>query len=202
MDFHFNELNSNQCYHLMTQTITPRPIAWILTENEDRSFNLAPFSYFAALNSDPALMVVSIGNKSQGTPKDTKKNLLRTKECVLHIPSLEHANAVNESAATLNYNETELTRSGVSIAPFVKSLPRIKEAKVAMHCKLYELHPFGEAGFEACYLEIQTLYIDDEIVSTEGQRTTVDADQLNPLGRLGASDYAKFGGALTLKRPQ
>ncbi|WCN14284.1 flavin reductase family protein [Marinomonas mediterranea] len=202
MDFNFNELSSNQRYHLMTQTITPRPIAWILTENEDGSFNLAPFSYFAALNSDPALVVVSIGNKSSDTPKDTKKNLLRTKECVLHIPSLEHANAVNESAATLDYHDTELTRSGVTIAPFVDSLPRISEAKVAMHCSLYDVHQFGDAGFEACYLEIQAVYIDDELVTTDEQRTTVSASKLNPLGRLGGSDYATFGGSLTLKRPK
>jgi len=35
-------LNPLEIYAAMTQTIVPRPVAWILTENENASFNLAP----------------------------------------------------------------------------------------------------------------------------------------------------------------
>lgn len=201
MRFQFDQLSGNQRYHLITQTITPRPIAWIMTKNENESFNLAPFSYFAALSSDPALLVVSIGDKADSTAKDTKHNLIREKECVLHIPSGDLIHAVNDSAATLDYGVSELSKSNLSLAAFVDSLPRIAEAKVALHCRLYDRHKLGNSSLEACYLEILNVHIDDDILSQSDDRTVVDNKKLNPLARLGGNDYALLGETVTIKRP-
>jgi len=201
MRFQFDQLNGNQRYHLITQTITPRPIAWIMTKNENDSFNLAPFSYFAALSSDPALLVVSIGNKTDGIGKDTKQNLMREKECVLHIPSGDLMNAVNESAANLAYGESELSRAGISLTDFAQTLPRTAEAKVALHCRLFDMHTLGNASFNAIYLEILDLYVDDELVSEENSRTIIDNKKLNPLARLGGNDYVLLGQTVTITRP-
>ncbi|QUX96419.1 flavin reductase family protein [Marinomonas sp. CT5] len=201
MRFQFDQLSGNQRYHLITQTITPRPIAWILTKNENESFNLAPFSYFAPISSDPALLMVSIGNKSEDITKDTKYNLIREKECVLHIPGGDLANAVNESAATLSYGESELPRTGLSLTDFTASLPRIKEAKVAFHCKLFDTHTLGDSSFNAIYLEILDLYVDEGLVTEENTRIIIDNNKLNPLARLGGNDYALLGETVTIKRP-
>lgn len=201
MLFPFDQLQGNQRYHLITQTITPRPIAWIMTKNLAGSYNLAPFSYFAALSSDPALLVVSIGNKDETTAKDTKLNLLREKECVLHIPSVEWANAVNDSAASLAYGQSELEAIGLSLSPFTPNLERLSQAKVALHCRLYDVHQLGNAPTQALYLEILTLYVDDDLVSQQQQRTYIDNQKLNPLARLGGNDYAQLGASITIKRP-
>lgn len=201
MFFNFENLSANQRYHLITQTITPRPIAWILTKNESNSINLAPFSYFNAISSDPALLVVSIGNKSATIGKDTKVNLLREKECVLHIPSEALAEAVNMSASSLPYGESEIDLCHLSLMPFTGSLPRVAEAKIALHCRLYDVHSVGGSAFEAFYLEIIGMHIENEIVSQEGNHTFVDSTMLKPLGRLGGNDFAAFGGKITIKRP-
>ncbi len=201
MLFDFNSLSANQKYHLITQTITPRPIAWILTKNESGNTNLAPFSYFNALGSDPALLVVSIGNKSETIGKDTKVNLLREKECVLHIPSESLAEAVNFSAVTLNYGESEPDSYPLELIEFTDSLPRIKDAKIALHCQLYDVHPIGNSSFEAFYLEVISLYADDDMVTQEGKHTFINSDILKPLGRLGGNDFSAFGGKITIKRP-
>ncbi|MFT2109917.1 flavin reductase family protein [Marinomonas sp. 2405UD68-3] len=201
MLFNFNNLSAHQKYHLITQTITPRPIAWILTKNASGNTNLAPFSYFNALGSDPALLVVSIGNKSETVGKDTKVNLLREKECILHIPSETLAEAVNSSAATLPYGESELAQHSLELIDFTESLPRVKDAKVALHCRLYDVHSLGESSFEAFYLEVLSLYADDDMITQEGKHTFIDSDILKPLGRLGGNDFAAFGGKLTIKRP-
>lgn len=201
MRFQFDQLSGNQRYHLITQTITPRPIAWIMTKNENESFNLAPFSYFAPISSDPALLMVSIGNKTTDTAKDTKYNLLREKECVLHIPSGDLINAVNESAANLSYGESELPKTGLSLTNFTETLPRIAEAKVALHCRLFDIHTLGNASFNAIYLEILDLYIDEDLVTEEESRIFIDNKKLNPLSRLGGDDYALLGETVTIKRP-
>ncbi|MBR7888963.1 flavin reductase family protein [Marinomonas sp. A79] len=201
MRFQFDQLNASQRYHLITQTITPRPIAWILTKNENASFNLAPFSYFAPLSPDPALLAVSIGNKATDVPKDTKRNLIREQECVLHIPSGELAEAVNESAASTDYNESELPRAGLSLTDFVTSLPRIAEANIALHCRLYDIHSIEKASFDVLYLEIIDLYVSDHLVSQDNNRTTIDNQKLNPLSRLGGNDFALLGDIVTIQRP-
>ncbi|MGO2355663.1 MAG: flavin reductase family protein [Marinomonas foliarum] len=201
MRVQFDQLSANQRYHLITQTITPRPIAWILTKNESASYNLAPFSYFAPVSSDPAILMVSIGNKSASVAKDTKYNLLREKECVLHIPSEEIMNAVNESSGSFAYGESEIPASGVTLAEFTATLPRISEAKVAMHCKLYDVHSLENASFSAVFLEVLDIYIDEDLVTQESSRIIVDNQKLNPLARLGGDDYALVGKTVTMKRP-
>ncbi|WP_417559927.1 flavin reductase family protein [Marinomonas sp.] len=201
MRFQFDQLSGNQRYHLITQTITPRPIAWVMTKNENESFNLAPFSYFAPISSDPALLMVSIGNKATGIAKDTKYNLLREKECVLHIPSGDLINAVNESSASLSDGESELTRTCLSLTDFTETLPRIAEAKVAIHCKLFDIHTLGNATFNAIYLEILDLYVDEDLVTEDKSRIFIDNKKLNPLARIGGDDYALLGETVTIKRP-
>jgi len=64
----------NESYKLMAQTIIPRPIAWVVTEDEG-VVNIAPFSYFIGLSSDPATVLISVGHKPDGSPKDTLANI-------------------------------------------------------------------------------------------------------------------------------
>ena len=66
MNLDFSTLSANQRYHLMTQTIIPRPIAWVLTDSNNGSFNLAPFSYFTAVSSAPPMLMLSVGKKPNG----------------------------------------------------------------------------------------------------------------------------------------
>lgn len=201
MRVQFDQLSANQRYHLITQTVTPRPIAWILTKNESVNYNLAPFSYFAPVSSDPAILMVSIGDKSENIAKDTKYNLLREKECVLHIPSEEVINAVNESSGSFAYGESEIPTSGVTLVDFTANLPRITEAKVAMHCKLYDVHSFDNTSFTAVFLEVLDMYIDEDLVTLESSRIVVDNQKLTPLARLGGDDYALVSKTVTMKRP-
>ena len=200
MIFKLDNMSPNQRYHLITQTVLPRPIAWILTSNQESNFNLAPFSYFAALSSQPALLVVSIGNKEKGLAKDTKANLLREKECVIHIPSVNLAEAVNNSAATLSYGDSEVSQQGLSLTPFTESLPRLSDAKIAMHCRLYDVHALGDA-LHACYLEVLSIHVEDELVSENNGRVSIDSLELAPLSRLGGNNYGVLTDTISLKRP-
>lgn len=201
MLFQFDQLSGSDRYHLITQTVTPRPIAWIMTRNENKSYNVAPFSFFSAISPDPALLVVSIGNKSADIQKDTKLNLIREQECVLHIPSGEQIEAVNSSAATLEYGDSELDDARLTLSEFNEKMPRISDAKVAMYCRLYDIQSIGESSFSACYLEILNLYVDDNILKQENGRNIISSAKLNPLSRLGGNDYALIGQTLTIKRP-
>ena len=97
----FTNKPTREIYGLMTQTIIPRPIAWILTDNGDQSFNLAPFSFFNGVSSTPPLLSVSIGHKSDGTKKDTWLNIESRSHFIVHIPPAHLATSVTKTAEPL-----------------------------------------------------------------------------------------------------
>ena len=80
----FDKIESKERYKLMAGNIIPRPIAWIVTENNG-VLNVAPFSYFTGISSKPPLLMVSIGRKKPtiDEPKDTYKNICETKKATV-----------------------------------------------------------------------------------------------------------------------
>ena len=201
--FNLSDYSANSIYHLMTQTVVPRPIAWVLTENTKSSYNLAPFSYFTAISSDPPLIVLSIGRKAEEEPKDTRRNILERKEFVLHIPSGSHAECVTKTAASLAAGESELELlENSELVEFEgSSLPRLASSKVAFYCEYFDSHELGEGQQAVIYGKIRQIFIDDSIVTIDEKRTTVDAKGLDPLARLGGSQYSLFGNIKAVKRP-
>jgi flavin reductase (DIM6/NTAB) family NADH-FMN oxidoreductase RutF len=183
----FNSTPPLTRYHFMTQTILPRPIAWVLSVNSDDSLNLAPFSFFNAVCSDPPLLLLSIVS---GRP------------FVIHIASVDQSQIVNNSAAELAYGESELAREQLPLAEFPGcSVPRLRDCHVAYHCLLHEVHEIGPNKQAMVYAEIKQLYLSDEVVEENNGRYVIDAQKINPLARLGGTSYAKLGEVFSLVRP-
>lgn len=183
-----SKLEAKEIYRLFTHTIIPRPIAWILTENSNGNYNLAPFSYFTALSSSPALMCVSIGKKQDGTPKDTLKNLHNNKLGVVHLPHVENAQSVMDSSKSLNYGESEIEATKLKTKKIDGwHLPVLNNCKIAYHCKLYESIQLGDADQTLVILEATHIYQNDTL---EG---SLSSDQLKPLARLGGKSFAALG---------
>ncbi|MFL0808879.1 MAG: flavin reductase family protein [Agarilytica sp.] len=203
----FSELNASQRYHIMTQVIVPRPIAWVLSDNGlegDSAYNLAPFSYFNAISSDPALVMISTSHKPSGEWKDTRLNILERKQLVIHIPSVSNMQAVSDSAATLVHGESEIAAGNL---PLTKEegwhLPRLSDAKIALACHYYDHKEFGPNKQAVIFCEIEDVYVDDEAFSEDQKgRAVIDASKVDPLSRLGANAYADFGNVITLARPK
>lgn len=206
MHIDFAKKSSNEAYHLLTQTIVPRPIAWILSANEagtTEPYNLAPFSFFNALASAPPTLVVSIGKKPTGEEKDTRANLSEGALCVVHIPQVADMRAVSDSSKTLAYGESELNEVKLETCSFDGfELPRLAECPIAFGCKVAKVIEWGSAPQALILLEISVAFIDDAICEQDDKnRVRVDASKLNPLARLGANQYAALGDVLTLNRP-
>ncbi len=86
-------------YKLLTNLVVPRPIAWVTTQNAEGVINLAPFSFFNAVASDPLYVAVSVGSRDDGAPKDTAANILANGEFVVNLVTEELFDAMNISAA-------------------------------------------------------------------------------------------------------
>lgn len=207
----FSDLNPSERYHIMTQVVIPRPIAWVLTANDaDQAstqasgFNLAPFSYFNAISSDPPLVMMSIGKKADGEQKDTRANFLQQKSMVIHIPSAEDMQAVSDSAETLPYGDSEIEKFGLALVEEQGwSLPRLAQCRVAMLCTYYDVIEIGPNQQAILFCKVEDLYLDDDLVQRDSRdRLVISAESINPLSRLGANQYAAMGDVLHLARPK
>ena len=158
----FKDKTPTQRYFLMANSIIPRPIAWILTEGE--VLNIAPFSYFAPISSQPATLMVSIGHRADGTPKDTLRNLRKRKTCVVSIIDEDHFEAMHKSSKGLDASQSELEVFDIPVEGFP---PMPQGIKVAFFCEyLQEVDLKGSATIPVI-LEIKHLYLDNEIISDQ-----------------------------------
>ena len=204
MNLNFSDFSANQRYHLMTQTIIPRPIAWALTDSGNSNYNLAPFSYFTPVSSAPPILMLSVGKKPNGDDKDTLTNIINTEKVVIHIASEQDAELVTKTAATLEHGESELSANNLTTTEFTDfPLPRLSQCDIAYGCELYEIKPLGDVPQSLIFVEVKQVYINDAIADIdENQRIKVHAERVKPLARLGGGEYAAMSSPFTMTRPK
>lgn len=194
----FKDLKASQIYQTMIQTIIPRPIAWTVSENKNGSHNLAPFSYFNAIGSNPPMVSLSIGKRKDGTDKDTKRNIEERTYFTVHIPSVESAQLVTDSAKGFEPNISEIDELKLELIEEGTKSPRLKGCKVAYFCKLERIIELGNAPQSLIIGLVESIYVADECIQEEQGKFKIDASAINPLGRLGGSDYCTFGEPFTI----
>lgn len=200
----FTDLDPAQVYFTMIQTVIPRPIAWVLSENAQGRYNLAPFSYFNAVSSDPPLIMISVGKKPNGEFKDTRVNIEQRRDFVVHIAHREVLDEMNQSSATLPAEESELEALGLTTLAFEGSrLPRVADCRVAFGCECHEIKEVGGVPQSLILGLVNGVYVDDSIATEDKKgRLKIHADRLDPLARLGASEFMTFGSIETRQRPK
>jgi flavin reductase (DIM6/NTAB) family NADH-FMN oxidoreductase RutF len=160
----FKEKSAPERYHLMASSVIPRPIAWIATQGE--VLNIAPFSYFTPLSSEPATLIVSIGHRADGSPKDTLRNLRANKKCVLCIVDKEHFEVMHMSSKGLDASQSEVEVFDIATKDVIEGFPPMpKGIKVAFFCEyLQEVELKGSKTIPVI-LEIKYLYLDERIIT-------------------------------------
>ena len=204
MHLDISALSPNRAYFTLIQAVVPRPIAWVLSENIDGKFNLAPFSYFNLVCSDPPLLMLSIGKKRDGTVKDTRRNILERGRFVVHLPHLGQREAVNESSRELPSDVSEVEHLQLQTVPFGEfALPRLRDCRIAFACSCYQMSQIGPQQQALILGLIESIYIDDAIArQDENGALHIDALQLSPLSRLGSDEYGSLGQVFRLPRPR
>ncbi|MGG1599396.1 flavin reductase family protein [Paenibacillus naphthalenovorans] len=188
-------------YKLMIGSIIPRPVAFVTTLSKKGVMNAAPFSYFNIVTSNPPMVSVSV-QRNQGLLKDTARNAQDTGAFVVHISDESYIEKINQTAASLGPEESEVQLAGLSPVPSEKiAVPGVAEAKIRMECVLERSIPLGGSEERpACDLLIGRVvffHIADELVRN-GQ---IDPEGLKPVSRLAGSSYSKLGDIFSLERP-
>ena len=195
-----DQLASGVVFRVMTQIIIPRPIAWVLPDSGG-AWNLAPFSFFNGVCSDPPLVMISVGRRPDGAKKDTWVNIEERCDFVIHLADAPHGEEVSESSAAIPHGESELDRIGMATeAVEGERMPRVVGPKVALFCARHAIHEVGNRPQGLILGEVHRVWVADDAVSSE-EDLTIDAARLTPLARLGGIQYADLGKIREITKP-
>jgi flavin reductase (DIM6/NTAB) family NADH-FMN oxidoreductase RutF len=201
MRIDFSTLPARDVYGWMTATIMPRPIAWVSTVSNEGKSNLAPFSFFQGVTSNPPTLMFVPVNTRDGSKKDTVRNIEQIPEFVVNLVPFALAEKMNATSALLPYGESEFEAFGIASAPSERIRPRrVAEAPVSFECTLDRIVHFGEGPLAAnvVFGRILLLHVGDTMLDPDGRP---DAGKLDLIGRLGGESYTRTLDRFALKRP-
>ncbi len=184
MIFDFEKIEPKDRYKLMAGGIIPRPIAWIVTVGLEGVVNIAPFSYFTGLSSNPPTIIVSIGHKSNGSQKDTLKNIRESKKCTICLCDETKLEKMHLSSKELPQDISESETFDIETEVIDENFPPIiKDIPIAFFCHLYSEVELKGSKTIPLILQIKKEYAKDGIID-KNLRTV-----FNPIARLGG-EYA------------
>jgi flavin reductase (DIM6/NTAB) family NADH-FMN oxidoreductase RutF len=201
MRLDFTAIPARDAYAWMIATILPRPIAWVSTISADGKTNLAPFSFFQGVTSNPPTLMFVPVNKRDGTKKDTVRNIEAVPEFVVNLVPHALAAPMNATAALLPYGESEFGAFDIAAAPSERVRPpRVALAPVAFECVLHQIVLIGEGPLAAnvVFGRILTAHVSDAVLGADGKP---DPRKLDLIGRMGGEDFTTTRDTFTLKRP-
>ena len=195
------ELDRKKAHDLLTDIVTPRPIAFVSTIGSDGVYNVAPYSYFSPICNLPMIVGFSIGRKKKGQKKDTLVNIEGTKAYVINVVTEDLSIPMNKTAGAYPADIDEFEKAGLTpVEADIVKAPMIAESPVNMECKLLQILEFGNAPQNSSFVigEVLRLHIKDAFL-TEGQ---IASSKLKIIGRLGGggSAYCRTTDVLKIKR--
>jgi flavin reductase (DIM6/NTAB) family NADH-FMN oxidoreductase RutF len=201
MRLDFTALPPRDAYGWMTATILPRPIAWVSTISGAGRTNLAPFSFFQGITSNPPTLMFVPVNLRDGTKKDTVRNIEEVPEFVVNLVPFALAERMNATSALLPYGESEFETFQIAGAASERVRPpRVAAAPVSFECTLDRIVLIGEGPLAAnvVFGRILLAHVDDAVIGVNGKP---DPAKLDLIGRLGGESFTRTGGFFDLKRP-
>ncbi len=180
-------------HKLMIGSIVPRPIAFVSTLSKDGIRNLAPFSYFNGVCSNPPTIMFAPSRRGyKGKTKDTLNNIRETEEFVVNIVSEDFAEQMVACSTDFDPEVDEFDVSGLIPAPStIVTPPRVEESRVSFECRLNQIVEIGEGSAGSGFVVIGTVvlfHIEDDVYE-DGY---INLEKLNPLGRLAGSAYSRI----------
>jgi len=190
-------LDVSERYKLLIGCIVPRPIAFVSTISPDGRANLAPFSFFNGVGSNPMTVLFCPSEKPDGSEKDTLRNCKPvseggTGEFVVNAAVEAYAEKVALAAEPLPYGESEFELTGLTLAPGVRvRAPRVAESPVSMECRTLQVirtNPGQRGAGNVVIGEVVYVHVRDDLVD---ERLRTDPDKLAAVGRMGGFGYCR-----------
>lgn len=196
LSFDPDQHTERENYKLLTGSIIPRPIAFVTSISQDGTLNAAPFSYFNIVSAAPPMISLAI-QRREGVLKDTARNILEAKEFVVHIVDEDNVIQINETAASLPRDQSEINLTDLTLTDSeAVKVPGVKESKMRFECRLE--HTVGLHGTQLIVGRIVRYHVDEAIY----ENGRISHEALKPVSRLAGANYAGVGNVFSLNRPK
>ncbi len=192
--------HADRAYSILAGLVTPRPIAWVTTLNEDGSVNAAPFSFFNVFGDEPPLVIFAPGDREDGTPKDSARNCECSGEFVVNLVDEALAAVMVRTAASLPYGVSETQHERLeTVASSAVAPPRIAAAPAALECKVHSIQQIGNNRL--VFGIVHRVQLRAEFFDPLTRR--VRGEKFHPIGRMSVPNwYCKTSDLFELVRPQ
>lgn len=185
--------------------VAPRPIGWVSTMDRNGVVNLAPYSFFNAVSSDPPMVFYGANgtHDADGGEKDSLRNVRETGEFVCNLVTWALRHQMNDSATPAPHGVDEMQAVGIAhLSSRLVKPPRVAASPAHLECKLHqfvELPADPKSGKRNVMVigQVVGIHIDDAFI-VNGRFDTARAQ---PVARLGYMDYAVVSEAFEIKRP-
>tara|TARA_B100000214_G_scaffold368735_1_gene340723 strand:+ start:2875 stop:3495 length:621 start_codon:yes stop_codon:yes gene_type:complete len=192
MIFDPKEISFSDTHKIMIGSIVPRPIAFVSTISKDGKNNVAPFSYFNGVCSNPPTIMFAPARRAwDGKRKDTLNNIIDNNEFVINLVSESFAEKMVACSTDFDSEVDEFKISGLSPKESSKvKPPRVGESKISFECQLNQIIEIGNGDPGSGFIVIGTIvlfHIDDEIYDNG----KILLEKFEPLGRLAGNLYTR-----------
>ncbi|OOG75400.1 flavin reductase family protein [Algoriphagus sp. A40] len=191
--FYPKDLSTVEVQNLLQGAVTPRPIAFASTVDKAGNVNLSPFSFFNMFSANPPILIFSPSRRVRDkTVKHTLENVLEVPEVVIHIVGYDRVEQMSLASTEYPKGVNEFVKAGLTpVKSDLISPPRVKEAAVALECKVNEVKALGTEGGAGNLVicEVVAMHISESILDEKG---AIDPHKLSPVARLGGSWYSKI----------
>jgi len=195
MDFDPAVTAPRDLYRAMIASICPRPIAFVTSLSRSGVVNLAPFSFFNGVTSDPPVVSIAVARKRDGTKKDTWRNAEETGEFVVNAVIPDLMDAVITGARELPAEVSELELSKEATEPSVRVRPpRLARSPLHFECALLKVVEVEDVGL--LLGRVLLLHARDEVL-TDG---LPDPRKITFVGRLGGDLYCRVNDLFERRR--
>ncbi|MET7243875.1 flavin reductase family protein [Methylobacterium sp. EM32] len=198
MDLRFDDLPPRDRYRLLTALVTPRPIALVTTRSAAGTDNAAPISFFQVLAEEPPIVALSFNLRSDGTLKDTPRNIAETGEFVVNLVDEAMVPAMNICGAEFPHGESEIPAAGLTLRPCTGVGPgRIAEAPASLGCRTHTVIDLSPER-RIVLGQVVSLHARDDLFTPDGRHLRDGA--FLPVARLYGDLYARTGDRFAVPR--
>ncbi|MBC7781606.1 MAG: flavin reductase family protein [Proteobacteria bacterium] len=184
-------LSPREFYLLLTALVVPRPVGWISTVSAAGVRNVAPYSYFNLMGSEP--FYCAFGSTGE---KDSLKNIREVPEFVANIATMDLLEKMSFTSGDFPRDQDEFAWAGLTPVPSVKVRPeRVGEAKAHLECEVKHIYEDGRTHIVIA--KIVHVHVSPSV----WKNGRVDPKLLDPVGRLSGSMYASLGDLYSVARP-
>lgn len=196
--FDLTSTETRDAYKLLSGLVVPRPIGWIGTRRGDETFNLAPFSFFNVVSSNPPTVLFSAG-RHPDRPKDSVAFAEESGEFTVNIVSEAVAEAMSVTSGSFTSSDDEFAIAGLTpVIGEMVDAPMVAESPANLECRVVNILDVGAEGSTRIVVgEVLAIHVREDALDG----TRVNGEVIAAVGRMAGNAYIHTRDTFFLSRP-